>query len=125
MSKFKTFALSALVLFVGLCSLTACNDETPCEGEIINKEFLEAYSTTRVTTTTIYNGTTFVVMPITYIVHYPDRWRITVQWYSNEKFESRQIYVTEDCYNSVAIGEWFVYDKSFCSYKEPYTQERK
>ena len=51
--------------------------------------------------------------------HYPKRWRLTVQRTKDEGNHEKQIYVTEECYDAVNVGDWFIYDKSFCSFTEP------
>lgn len=124
MNKKVLLIYISLFLFVLIFSFVAC-DDTSCEGEVIKKEFLEEHSEVRLMPVTIFNGKTTTIMMIPYSFHYPNRWRITVKWYSDGEFHTREIYVTEECYNKVTIGDWFVYDKDFCTYTEPCEKNRE
>lgn len=119
--KFKKslFILSVIFSCFFIVTFAACSEDEPCEGEIIKKEFLEEYTEVRTITTMVYTGTVCVPIVRPYVYRYPDRWRLTVQWYEEESFHERQIYVTEECYEAVNLGDWFVYDKDFCTYSEP------
>lgn len=118
MNKKFCLILAILLLLILVVSFAGCDDD-PCEGEIIKKEFLEEHTEVRTITTFIYTGKVCIPVVRPYSYHYPDRWKVTIQWYSEGKFHTREIWVTEECYNKVTIGDWFVYDKNFCSYTEP------
>ena len=40
-------------------------------------------------------------------------------------YDYNDCYVTEETYNSLKIGDWFVYDEDYCFPEEPYTQEKE
>ena len=116
------------ILLVGilmLMFLTGCKAER-FEGEVCELEFKEEYTTTRVMTITVFNGKTSSVIVVPYVFHYPDRWRVKVREYDeeNRQITYHECYVTEEVFNSLEIGDWFVYDESYCFANEPYTTER-
>lgn len=119
----RVILITLMAVFI-LFSFTGCASDEPCEGEIINKEFFEEYTVIQMHPVTIYNGSTVTTTIIPYTYHYPDRWRLTVQWYADNSFHEKQIYVTQACYEAVNIGDWFVYDEEFCSYIEPCEKSR-
>lgn len=120
----KKTSLVALI-FITLFLFSACATE-PFEGEVCELEYEEAYTTTVILPVTIYNGKTTSIIPVPYIRSYPDRWRVVVREYDSEKdeFIYHECYVTEETYNSLKIGDWFVYDEDYCYPNEPYTQEK-
>lgn len=114
-----------IIILLNFCFLlTACKEEH-YEGEITCKEFLKEYTTIKIIPVIVHNGKTTSTIMIPYTHHYPDRWKLTIQWYADNKFHNKNIYVTKECYDSVNIGDWFVYNKSFCSLKEPCTKTRE
>lgn len=112
------FTLAAGVLVFSL-AVISCNKDDYFEGEIIKKEFLEEHYEQRPVITLIYNSTVAVPVTTIWTYHYPKRWRLTVQRTKDEGNHEKQIYVTEECYDAVNVGDWFIYDKSFCSFTEP------
>lgn len=116
------------ILLVGilmLIVLTGCKSEW-FEGEVCELEFKEACTTTRVIPITVFNGKTCSVIIVPYVFHYPDRWRVKVWEYDeeNRQITYHECYVTEEVFNSLEIGDWFVYDESYCFANEPYIKER-
>ena len=106
----------SVLLLVRYC---AAGSDDSCEDEIIKKEFLEAKTEQQPLVLLVSNGETVIPMTIIQNYYYPARWRLTIQWYADESFHERQIYVSQECYETVNIGDWFVYDKEFCSFIEP------
>lgn len=119
MKKRFYIILAVLLSFLFVFSLVGCSEDEPCEGIVVKKEFLQEHTDVRFQATVIYNGSSCTTMLIPYTYHYPDRWKVTVRWYENEEKHEREIYVTKECYETVKLGDWFVYDTEFCSYKEP------
>lgn len=121
--KRKISILTICILMLIL--LTGCKGER-FEGEVCELEYKEAYTTTTLLPTTIFNGKTSSVVLIPHILHYPDRWRVKVWQYDEESGEKiyHECYVTEEVFNSLKIGDWFVYDESYCYPDEPCTKER-
>ena len=114
------------VFFIGLCLFVGCKKES-FEGEVCELEFKPAYTTTVIIPVTIYNGTTSSLVMIPYIRYYPDRWYVKVKEYviGEETYTYYECYVTEEVYDSLEVGDWFVYDEEYCFPNEPYEQERK
>lgn len=116
------FTMSFVIVTFAMVVINAvksCNKDDYCEGEVIKKEFLDERYEQQPIITLIYNGTCTVPMTTYCTYHYPQRWRLTIQWTENEISKEKEIYVTEDCFNAVNVGDWFVYDKAFCSFQEP------
>lgn len=122
--KIIKFLLLSFVILTVL-SFSACTTES-FEGEVCELEYKEAYTTTLILPITIFNGKTSSVIMIPYFRHYPNRWRVKVREYDTDsnKYIYHECYVTEETYNSLKIGDWFVYDEDYCYPDEPYSQER-
>ena len=120
----KKLSLMFMILFV-LFMFSACGTE-PFEGEVCELKYQEAYTTTVIVPVTVWNGKTASVITIPYIWSYPDRWRVKVREYDDEKdeFIYHECYVTEEIYNSLKIGDWFIYNEDYCYPNEPYTHEK-
>ena len=90
-------------------------------------EFKPKYTTIIPITTYIYNGKTMTPIITMYARTYPDRWYVQVREYDeeNQKYIYNDCYVTENTYNSLKIGDWFVFDEDYCFEEEPYTQEKQ
>lgn len=118
-------ALLALLLVVLALSFTAC-EPTYFEGEVCELEFKEAYTTTTVIPITIYNGKTTSIIMVPYVYHYPDRWFVKVKSFDEEKqkFIYNSCYVTKECFETLKIGDWFVYNEDYCFDEEPCIKER-
>lgn len=114
------------VLLVGLFLFVGCKKEA-FEGEVCELEFKPAYTTTIIIPVTIWNGKTSSVFMIPYIRYYPDRWYVKVREYvsGDGMYKYHECYVTEEVYNTLEVGDWFVYDEEYCFPDEPYEQEQK
>lgn len=110
---------AVMISFLSALSLAGCSNDKPCEGEVIKKEFLQAHTVVQAQPTVIYNGSSFTTILIPYTYYYPDRWKLTVKWYEEEEEHEREIYVTKECYEAVNLGDWFIYDSEYCTYREP------
>ena len=123
--KKKIFSL-ILVLIVPVFLFCGCKEKS-FEGEICHLEYKEAYTQTIIVPVAVYNGTTTTFIYVPYIRTYPDRWYVEVRNFNTEKqeYEYNDCYVTEECFNQLKIGDWFVYDSDYCFEKEPYTQVKE
>lgn len=115
-----------LVLFIPFFVLCGCGDKH-FEGEICHLEYKEEYSEEITKTTFVWTGKFGVPIYTDYIRTYPDRWYVEVRSFNKEKqkYEYNDCYVTKECFEKLKIGDWFVYDESYCFSKEPYTEVRK
>lgn len=120
----RCLSLCLIILLIPLCFLGCRKKEANFEGEVCELEYKEAYTTTVILPIYIYNGKTTTLMMIPYIRSYPDRYRVKVQNYNDNKqsYDYYECYVTKECFDNLKIGDWFVYDKDFCFKEEPYTQ---
>ena len=118
-----TLFLSIILVF-GL--LVSCS-KLINEGDIYEKEFKPEYTTVSVFPMTISNGKTVTTIMVPYTIHYPDRWVIYIKAYDEEacKWINEDFYVSEEVYDSVDIGDYFVFDEDMGTRDEPYTKTRK
>ena len=74
----------------------------------------------------ISNGKTTSTIMVPYFVHYPDRYVIFIKAYQDEKWKTEDFYVSKEVYDSINIGDMFLYDEERGDLQdEPYTKERK
>lgn len=113
----------SIILVFGL--LVSCS-KLINEGDIYEKEFKPEYTTVSVLPMTISNGKTVTTIMVPYTIHYPDRWVIYIKAYEEEKQEwlTEDFYVSKEVYDSVNIGDRFVFDESMGTRSEPYTKTR-
>ena len=112
-----------MILTLAFC-LASCSTGH-IEGEVIDKEFKEAHTQTVLLPTTIFNGKTTTIILIPYIRQYPNRWKVTVRWFEKDRPYHEDIWITQECYESVHLGDWFFYDEDYCYPQEPYEQRRQ
>ena len=54
------------------------------------------------------------------------RFALSAQYLNQDgMYKYHECYVTEEIYNTLEVGDWFVYDEEYCFPDEPYEQERK
>lgn len=123
MCKKLLCVIVAFLLFVCLCG---CSNKS-FEGEVCELRFEEEYTTIILLPTNVYNGKTMQTWLIPYVRTYPDRWYVRVRTFNTEKqnYEYNECYVTHEVYDTLKIGDWFVYNEDYCFDSEPYTQQRK
>ena len=115
-----------LLSVLALIMMTSCSDSIN-EGDVYDKEFKPEYTTVSVLPMTISNGKTVTTIMVPYAIHYPDRWVIYIKAYDEEtcKWINEDFYVSEEVYDSVNIGDYFVFDEDMGTRDEPYTKTRK
>lgn len=121
--KRAVFAVLAVVL---LLSISACSSKIT-SGEVVKKSFTPAHNEVRMIPIVISNGKTHItrVIPCTY--HYSDCWEITIAAWDEEekKMQTATYRVNEGVYESVEIGDEFVYKKDMKPIEPEYTRERQ
>ena len=112
------------IVFTLLIVLISCSDSIN-EGDVYEKEFKPEYTTVSVLPMTISNGKTVTTIMVPYTIHYPDRWVIYIKAYDEEtrKWITEDFYVSEEVYDSVNIGDYFVFDEDMGTRDEPYTKQ--
>lgn len=113
-----------LLIVLALIMLISCSDSIN-EGDVYEKEFKPEYTTVSVLPMTISNGKTVTTIMVPYTIHYPDRWVIYIKAYDEEtrKWITEDFYVSEEVYDSVNIGDYFVFDEDMGTRDEPYTKQ--
>lgn len=121
MKHIKT--IISILLFIIL--LTGCAKKIT-EGYVYYKEFRQEKTTVMIIPMVISNGKSCTTMMIPMVHRYPDRWVIFIKAYNEEKkaFETEDFYVTEEVYNNINIGDYFIFDDEMGTDEEPCTKER-
>lgn len=119
----KKIILLALCLIM-LLSLCGCSDKIT-EGEVYEKEYREAHTSLMMLPLVMSNGKTTTTTIVPYIVYYPDRYVIHIRAFVDNEWVTEDFYVSEEVYNSINIGDMFVFDEDRGDLtEEPYTKER-
>lgn len=104
----KCLIVSALLLALALCG---CSQRIR-EGEVAAKHFYPAHTEIKLIPIVGSNGksTSTTLMP--FVFHYPDKWTVTIQQYSEKKGKmlSATYRVTKAVYDEIEIGAEFAYD---------------
>lgn len=120
----KKLGLIVLCVFMMFSFYGCCNQIT--EGEIYKKEYREEHNTVMMLPLVRSNGKTTSTVFVPYFIHYPERYVIYIRAYQNEEWVTEDFYVSKEVYNTVNIGDMFLYDEDRGDLKdEPYTKERK
>lgn len=121
--KRAVFAVLAVAL---LLVLSGCSGKIT-SGEVVEKNFTPAHSEVRLIPIVISNGKTCITRVIPYTYHYSDRWEITIAAWDEEekKMQTATYRVNEGVYESVEIGDEFVYKKDMKPIEPEYTRERQ
>lgn len=92
---------------------------------MVSKEFTPAYSQTMMVPIVYSNGKTTYTTMVPFLYHYDDDWEVTIQQYSEEESSmlSATYRVTQEVYDSVSIGDEFVYEKDMEPDTPQYTRE--
>lgn len=108
-----------------ILTLWGCEDKI-AEGEVYEKEYRAAHTDVRMMPVVISNGKTTTTTVIPYVVSYPDRYIIHIKAFNGEEWETEDYYVSKEVYDSVNVGDIFVYDTERGDLQdEPYTKERQ
>ena len=117
--------ICAVICIILIFSLCGCSNAI-AEGEVYKKEYRAAHTRVRMMPLTVFNGKTSSTTMIPYVVRYPDRYVVFIKAYQNEKWVTEDFYVSKEVYDSIDIGDMFLYDESRGDLQEePYTKERK
>ena len=73
------------------------------EGEVIDKEYHRAYTTTSYETVT--TGNTSISIPVQ--KYYPESYQVKIQKEVDEELKQRWIEVTAQEYENIKIGDWY------------------
>ena len=125
-TKIKTRRIKRLIIpiLTSIVLLTGCGGKLK-EGEVYDKKFIPAHTSTLLISTVHTDGKTSytTVMPYTYF--YPDSYEIDIRNYNEEdkKYDTATYYVTEEVYNQCEIGSVFKYEKDRDFTEIPHTRE--
>lgn len=104
MKKFFIVIVSIFFMF----SLTSCSSQIK-KGFIIDKSFSPVHTVTTTVSQPVLCGKAVIVVPRTQIIHYDDEWNIIIEGVNEEgEKEKREIEVSEEIYNSLEIGDYYV-----------------
>jgi hypothetical protein len=122
--KFQ-FILKWFILLFFILTIIGCNARLE-SGTIYEMEFRPSYVVTYIYMMPVYNGQTTTFIPVPMMQTYPDRWVIKIKQfnYSKGKDIKETYFVTEEIYNSYKIGDYFNYDSTIATVREPVFEER-
>ena len=120
MKKIKVI-LSILIvaLVLSSCSLYLT------QGEVIEKEFIPAHSETTMLPIVITDGENISTIIMPYVYHYSDTYKITIRDYIDNEEQTATYRVTKEVYDSVNIGDEFIYNKEYEPNEPEYTREKQ
>ena len=114
-----------LIIAMMLLALIGCAPSIT-EGEVYAKEYREAHARVSVFPIVISSGKTTTTTMVPYVITYPERFVIFIKAYQEGEWKTEDFYVSEETYDSVNIGDMFLYDKNRGDLQdEPYTKKRK
>lgn len=116
---------NVLIIIIMLTVLCGCSNAIT-EGEVYEKQHREAHSQLVMMPIVITNGKTTTTTIIPYYISYPDRYVVFIKAFRDGEWVTEDFYVSKDVYDTVNIGDMFVFDEDRGDMKdEPYTKERK
>lgn len=110
-------------LFLNILDFFSSKDIT--EGSVVNKEFSPAHSETVTIPRIISNGKTCSTVIVPYVYHYSDTYKITIRDYIDNEEQTATYRVTKEVYDSVNIGDEFIYNKEYEPNEPEYTREKQ
>lgn len=120
MKKIVFAILASLIL---IC-FSGCSKGT-AEGTVYKREFVAEHTETIIIPIVHSTGKTSytTMMPVIHI--YPDEWIVSVKKYNKDlsKWETKDFYVSQQVYDKVEVGDYYVFNKKDGTTDEPYTQE--
>lgn len=111
--------------FALLISLCGCGHRLT-EGEVYEKEYKEAETNVVIIPIVISNGKSTKTTMIPYVYYYPDRWVIRIREPNGDgTYMTDEYYTAKEVYDSVNIGDTFIFDPDRDFENEPYTREQQ
>lgn len=122
----KKRAVLIVLAVVLLLSISACSSKIT-SGGVVKKSFTPAHNEVRFIPIVVSNGKSVMTTIVPYLYRYSDRWEITISaWDEKEKKMQTATYrVNEGVYESVKIGDEFVYKKDMQPIEPEYTREKQ
>ena len=120
MKKIKVFlSILLIALIFGGCS------QNLTQGEVIKKEFTPAHSETTILPVVTTDGENMSTIFVPYVYYYSDTYKITIRDYIDNEEQTATYRVTEEVYDSVDIGNEFIYSKEYEPDEPEYTREKQ
>lgn len=114
------------VLFIGSqLFLSDLNLTNIIEGEVINKNFNPAHSETTMLPIVTTDGENISTIIMPYVYHYPNTYKITIRNYIANKEQTATYRVTKEVYDSVNIGDEFIYTEEYEPNEPEYIREKQ
>lgn len=125
-SIFIIIFLLLTTLFIGTPALfDYLNSKNITEGEVINKNFTPAHSETSMLPIVTTDGKNISTIIVPYVYHYSDTYKITIRDYIDNEEQTETYRVTKEVYDSVDIGDEFIYNEEFEPNEPEYTREKQ
>jgi hypothetical protein len=109
MKKSKIIGKITALIVICILGLSYCSDSIK-EGEITKKWYEPESTIMMLMPITISNGKSFSTMMVPMWIHDDEDFVIQITAYNEkkEKFQTKTLYLTEELYNSIFVGDYFV-----------------
>lgn len=120
MKKIKIF-FSILLIALVLCG---CSQKLT-QGEVIEKKFTPAHSEVMIIPMVTTDGKNTSITNVLYIYYYSDTYKITIRDYIDNEEQTATYRVTQEVYDSVDVGNEFIYSEEYEPDEPEYTREEQ
>lgn len=112
-------AILLIALVLGGCS------QQLSQGEVIKKEFVPAHSETTIIPMATTDGKNVTTIMMPYVYYYADTYKVTIKGYIDSEKQTATYRVTKEVYDSINIGDEFVYNEEFEPDEPEYIREKQ
>ena len=114
--------IKKLGLIFSCLLMVSCSSEHNERGYVIQKNHTEAYNT--LMTTFVYSGKTLI--PITHVIHHAESWSLNLRDEVQGNYKYYTVYLKDtEVWNTIQVGDYFIWDTTTCYDCEPTTRERQ
>lgn len=119
----KKIILAVLASLILIC-FSGCSKGI-AEGTVYKREFVAEHTETIIIPIVHSTGKTCYTTMMPVIRMYPDEWVISVKKYNSDssEWETKDFYVSQQVYDKVEVGDYYVFNKKDGTTDEPYTQK--
>lgn len=123
--KIIVAVLMSIVIIIGIC-FSGCSEKIT-EGTVYKRNFVAEHTETMMIPIVHSTGKTSFTTIIPMIRTYPDEYIISIKKYDTDSkdWETADYYVSQEVYDKVKVGDYYVFDDKDGTADEPYTQEEK
>jgi hypothetical protein len=96
------------------------------EGEVYDKEHRDESTQYMLMPITTSDGETSNTIYVPFFITHPETWIISIKAYNeeNREYDRQTYYVSQEVFDSVNIGDWYVYENGDGTTEEPVIKKR-